>query len=300
MKNKIIMFAFLACANWAFACPHSDCEHPKIVTSTTPIASIVKTLIGDNANVVAIDDGSSGCPHHYHMRPSDKEKTADARMLIYIDDNFDGFAKHLLTNFSGKIIKISGIDSINFIGADGKMNWHFWLDLQNILALQSAVSDALIEEFPEFKSEISANKMAADEKIKSLMELKSNELNDIGELVLMSDSLEHFFTGVDAKIIRLYQKSNASLQSLKKLEKLLSAKTPQCIVLDSEQDPKLYEKYNKKIVQLESENWSVSAHHHHDHDEHEHDDHEHHHDEDNSELFYNKYREMIRQLQNCR
>lgn len=51
---------------------------PKIVTSTTPIASIVSVLVKDKARVVAINDVSSGCPHHYHMKPSDKDKVVGA------------------------------------------------------------------------------------------------------------------------------------------------------------------------------------------------------------------------------
>lgn len=304
MTNKIILLVLVFTTNMVFARLHSDCEHSnkaKIVTSTTPIASVVSMITGDEANVIAIDDGSSGCPHHYHMRPSDKEKATNAKMLVYIDDNFDAFAGHLFEDFKGEVLKVSKIESINFIGTDGKKNWHFWLDLQNILKLQSAVADALIKELPESEAQINNNKIQAHKKIQSLIDLKSKELKGIGELVLMSDSLEHFFTGVDAKIVKLYQKSNASLKDFEKLENVLNTKTPLCIVIDSTQDPKLYKKYNKKIVQLESENWSLAGgyEHHHD-DEHDHHEHEHDHRDDTSDLFYDKYVEMIEQLQGCR
>lgn len=322
--KKIILLALVLCANFMPSFAHSDYSHshlPKIVTSTTPIASIIAGIIGDAAEVVAVNDGSSGCPHHYHLKPSDKDKTTNAKILIYIDDNFDGFAAKLFQNSTGKIVKISDMKSINFIGADGKRNWHFWLDLNNILALQAEISDILIAEFPDKEDIILANKEKADKKIKELAELKSEGLQNLSQLALMSDSLEHFATNIDARIVRLYQKPNASLKDLAQLDKALSVKMQQCIVLDSEQDPKLFAKYNKKIVTLESENWSLyKAHHHHDHEHshghdhaHEHHDHngcdhDHHHESDHekhsqqelAELFFTKYAELIKQLQNCR
>lgn len=314
----------MLCANFTPSFAHSDCGHshlPKIVTSTTPIASIVAGIIGDAAEVVAVNDGSSGCPHHYHLKPSDKDKTTNAKILIYIDDNFDGFAAKLFQNSTGKIVKISDMKSINFIGADGKRNWHFWLDLNNILALQAEISELLIAEFPDKKDSILENKTKADKKIQKLISLKSEGLQNLSQLALMSDSLEHFATNIDAPTIRLYQKPNASLKGLTQLDQALSVKMQQCIVLDSEQDPKLFAKYNKKIVTLESENWSLhqvhhnhhdhkhshghkSAHEHHDHngcehDHHHEEEHENHSQQELAELFFIKYAELIKQLQNC-
>jgi zinc transport system substrate-binding protein len=322
--KKIILIALALCANFTSAFAHSDCGHshlPKIVTSTTPLASVVAAIIGDEAEVVAVNDGSSGCPHHYHMKPSDKNKANNAKILIYIDDNFDGFASKLFQNSTGKVIKISDMKSINFTDADGKRNWHFWLDLNNILALQAEISEILITEFPDKKDIILKNKAAADEKIQKLISLKSEGLRNLSQLALMSDSLEHFATNIDAQVIRLYQKPNASLKDLAKLDKALSVKMEQCIVLDSEQDPKLFAKYNKKIAILESENWSLHkarhhqehehshghehAHEHHDHADCDHDheyeeNHDHHTQQELAELFFEKYAELIKQLQNCR
>lgn len=288
MKNKIAALILVFYANIAFGSEAQLVEKiqvvvpPKIVTSITPIASIIAMITEDAAKIVAID-ASSGCPHHYHMKPSDKNKVTEAKMMVYIDDHFDGFAGRLFEGFSGKIVKISDIKSVNLMGNHGKINWHFWLDLNNVLALQEEVSNVLLAEFPYLKHRVLLKKKESREKISILAGLKEEALKSVGELVVLSDSLEHFFTGANVKITKLYQKSNSSLNDFEKLKNTLNVESDLCIVLDSTQDPEIYKKFNKKIVQLESENWVLEDSMHGD-----------------SELFYNKYTNMINQLQGCR
>ena len=274
MKNKILFLILLLFANAALG------GKPKIVTSVTPIASIVSMLVDGAAEVVAIDI-SAGCPHHYQMRPSDKDKIADSQMLIFIDDSFDGFAGKLFSRFQDKTVKISELNSINFLDTNGQKNWHFWLDLKNVLAFQEELENILLKYFPELKDTILSNKNKAQAKITSLMRLKQRELKSVNELVILSDSFEHFFAGMDARIIKLYQRANSSLRDFKNLEHILNTDRPQCIVIDNTQDSAIYKKFSKKIIQIESENWTV---------------------DDNMlrDLFYTKYLEMINQLKDCR
>ena len=255
---------------------------PKIVTSITPIGSIIAMVTRDAAQIVAID-ASSGCPHHYHMKPSDKDKVNNANMMVYIDNHFDGFAGRLFEGFQGKVIKISDIKSVKLKGSSDKINWHIWLDLNNALALQEEVVSYLSSEFPAIKDAVLSNLEESRVQIAELMKLKADALKSVGELVVLSHSLEHFFTGSEAKITKLYQKSNSSLNDFAKLDSTLNVDSDLCIVLDSTQDPKAYEKYNKKIVQLESENWVL--------DDCMHGD---------SKLFYNKYINIINNLKACK
>ena len=168
-------------------------------------------------------------------------------------------------------------------GSSDKINWHIWLDLNNALALQEEVVSYLSSEFPAIKDAVLSNLEESRVQIAELMKLKADALKSVGELVVLSHSLEHFFTGSEAKITKLYQKSNSSLNDFAKLDSTLNVDSDLCIVLDSTQDPKAYEKYNKKIVQLESENWVL--------DDCMHGD---------SKLFYNKYINIINNLKACK
>ena len=254
---------------------------PKIVTSITPIASLVAMLTEDEADVIAINT-SSGCPHHYQMKPSDKEKIFDAKMLIYIDDNFESFAGKLAEKFKGKVIKISDFGSINFQDDKDAINWHFWLDLDNVLALHEELAEVIIKEVPELKLIVESNRNKASAKIKSLIQLKDHELSSIKDVVVVSDSFEHFFNGIDAGVIKLYQKEHSSLKDYSDIESILNNQTNLCVVVDSNQDDSVYKKFNKRIVKIDSENW-ISE------------------DENGSkvDLFCRKYLEMIELLKQC-
>lgn len=256
---------------------------PKITTSITPVASIVAVLTENNAEISVINV-APGCPHHYQMRPSDKEKVANSSMLIYIDDSFDGYAAHLASSFKGKVIKISDFKSINFLDDNGKANWHFWLDLDNVLNLQEELALLIKKEIPSLTKIIDENISKARARLQSLKSLKQYEFVSLGEVVVLSDSLDHFVRNANIPIIKLYQKPNASLQYFAKLESVLHTDSPQCIILDSVQDSEKYKKFNKKIIQLEAENWAMPV--------------------DIAtggyDLFYTKYLHMINQLKNCR
>lgn len=275
MKYKLVLLLLILVSNF------SANAKPKIVTSVTPIASLVAMLTEDKADVIAINV-SSGCPHHYHMKPSDKEKIFDSKMLIYIDDGFDSFARIVAEKFKGKVVKISDFGSLNFQDEKEAINWHFWLDLNNVLAFHEELAEIIIKELPELKAVVESNRNKARAKIKSLIQLKDNELASIKDVVVVSDSLEHFFNGIDASVVKLYQKTHSSLKDYSDIESILNNQINQCVVVDSNQDDSVYKKFNKRIVKLDSENW-ISE------DE----------NESKADLFCRKYLEMIELLKQC-
>lgn len=273
MRNKILFLVLLL-----FVSSNSAYAMPKISTSITPIASIVAMLTENSAEISAINV-SAGCPHHYQMRPSDKEKIISAKMLIYIDEGFDGYAAHLASGFNDKVVKISEFEAINFLDEKGQKNWHFWLDLDNVFILQEKLATIIKSEIPEIAKTVDDNMNKAREKIKSLKRLKKYDLSSHGELIVLSDSLAHFVKDMEEPVIKLYQKHSSSLRDLENLEYILNTDQPQCIMIDSLQNPEIYEKYNKTVIQLDAENWEMST--------------------DISNMFCTKYLEMINQLKTC-
>ncbi len=255
---------------------------PKILTSITPLASLVAMLTEDIAEVTAINI-SSGCPHDYQMKPSDKTKILNAKIFIYIDENFDSFAANLAEKFKGRVVKISDFKTLNFQDYKGAINWHFWLDLNNVLILHDELVEILIKEIPELKTTIESNRDNARSKIQSLISLKENEVSFTEEIVLVSDSLEHFFKNVNANVARLYQKTYSSLKDYSDIKNILGSTTSQCIIIDARQDETIYKKFNKKIVKLDSENWGKENK-----------------DVLKTDLFYTKYLEMINLLKACK
>ena len=76
---------------------------------------------------------------------------------------------------------------------------------------------------------------------------------------------------------------NTSLKNMQKLDDVLSSDSIKCIVLDIDQTSQGYSKYNKIIVQLDSENWVLA-------------------DQINlsGDLFIDQYSIMIEQLKLCK
>ncbi len=247
---------------------------PKIVVSITPIASIVSMLVKDKADIESLAI-SSDCPHHYNIKPSDLVKVKNADIAIYINEQFDGFAEKLIDNHSKNIIKISDIKSLTTI----KDNWHIWLDLDNVRILLQGFARIFSKNFPELQEDINNNLSAALKELNKLQEIKNNEFATIKDVILLSDSSEYFFVNTNIKTSKLYSESQKSLRYIRKLEDLIKESNNKCLVLSSEQNSRLYDKLNAKLIILNSENWNVKN--------------------INSSTFQNQYLQMINQVKKC-
>ena len=249
MKVNIFATIFFVLFNYsAFA----STSKIKIVTSITPLAAIIAMLLGDYAEISSIANNND-CPHHYHLKPSDLQKVKDANMVFYIDDSFDSFASKLMNKHGQNVIRISDLTKLNLISA----NWHIWLDLQNVKILLEQLTPLLTKRFPEMRSEIYSNFELAQKKIDTLIAFKEKELASLQDVILLSDSLEYLFEEQKYKVQKLYSGNQKSLKYVDNLEALLAKSASKCLVLSSEQDPKMYQNFKANIVQVESENWEV-------------------------------------------
>ncbi len=279
MKNKVTLL--LVCLTMILTNQRAYSK-PNILVTITPIASLVAMLTKDKADIIILDT-SGGCPHHHSAKPSDKSLIDNSEMVIYIDDQFDNLVSSMIVNYNGKKVKISDFSSIDFKGIDGEINWHFWLDLNNVKVLHNAIAKNIIQTFPEIKNEVTKNLEEALVIIDNLDKWKQSQLVDLAPVVLLSDSLEHFFKSINNSQIKIFQTSNASLKDIQKLDDVLSSDSIKCIVLDINQNGQSYSKYNKLIIQLDSENWSLV-------------------DKINvsGDLFVDQYSKMIGQVKSCK
>lgn len=279
MKNKIKLLIALVIFFSGRSCVYAN---PNIVVTITPLASLVFMLTKNKANVLALDK-AGGCPHHHHAKPSDKLAIDNSDMIIYIDEDFDNVISPLLSNYRGKKVKISEFDSIDFKSIEGRVNWHFWLDLKNIKELQKQLAAIIIQSFPEITLNVQENLQEALINIDTLDNLKQYKLANLASVALLSDSLEHFFKSIKNSQLHILQTVNTSLKNMKKLDDALSSDKIKCIILDIDQNAEFYKKYNKIIVQLDSENWTLK---------------------DNvggvDGIFFDKYFKMINQLNVCK
>jgi zinc transport system substrate-binding protein len=279
MKNKITLLLVFLTIILNNQLAYSK---PNILVTITPIASIVAMLTKDKADIVILDT-SGGCPHHHSAKPSDKSLIDNSEMVIYIDDQFDSLVSSMLLNYKGKKVRISDFSSIDFKGIDGQHNWHFWLDLNNVKLILKDIADNIIKTFPEIKKEVTKNLAESYVIIDNLDKLKQSKLVKLESAVLLSDSLEHFFKSINNSEVKVFDISNASLKNIQKLDDVLSSESLKCIVLDVNQNSQSYSKYNKLIIQLDSENWTLK-------------------DKTNisGNLFVDQYSKMINLVESCK
>ncbi|WP_341747527.1 metal ABC transporter substrate-binding protein [Candidatus Tisiphia endosymbiont of Dascillus cervinus] len=250
----------------------------KIVTSITPLASIIAMLVKEQAEIVAIANNND-CPHHYNLRPSDLKKVKDADIVFYIDEQFDGFAGKLMNGHSKNVIKISNFDRLKIISNDSYDNWHIWLDLDNVKILLEQLSQILSQRFPEISSAVYQNFEEAKKQIGDLAKIKHQRLASLTDVILLSDSLEYFFDNSQKRVAKLYSSDQKSLKYISNLEHLLSMSNSKCLLLSLDQDVALYKNFKVEVVAIESENWQVTN--------------------INSDLFYNQYLKIINQMSKC-
>lgn len=250
----------------------------KIVTSITPLASIIAMLVKEQAEIVAIANNND-CPHHYNLRPSDLKKVKDADIVFYIDEQFDGFAGKLMNGHSKNVIKISNFNRLKIISNDSYSNWHIWLDLDNVKILLEQLSQILSQRFPEISSAVYQNFEEAKKQIDDLAKIKHQRLASLTDVILLSDSLEYFFDNSQKRVAKLYSSDQKSLKYISNLEHLLSMSNSKCLLLSLDQDVALYKNFKVEVVAIESENWQVTN--------------------INSDLFYNQYLKIINQMSKC-
>lgn len=288
-----------------FSSFNCDAKLLKIVSSTTPIASLVNLLI-KNSKEIEITSLASGnsCPHHQHAKISDLDIIKNADLVIYINQYFDQFAyrlisKHILNKGyrTPKILNISSVSSLKLIYQnndivkydknnnvidENKINWHLWLDLDNTIVILKEVAEYIIKLQPSLKEEININLEQAISDIqilskqqKSLLEKKKNS-----QIILFSDSLSYFFLNYPSnKIIYFYLENNKGLNNYLTLKKELSKNSNQCLIFNKHQKTDNYQ--NPNIIKFDSENWKNPN------------------GKKNINIYLEKYNEMIKLLSEC-
>ncbi len=225
----------------------------KIVASISPIASLAAMIFGDKADIETIAQ-SSGCPHHYHAKPSDLKKINEADLVIYIDEHFDGFITNLAKNYQGNIVKISKIDGLNLVKDGDDINWHFWLDLNNAELILRELAKQLTIQFPEYKLFIAKNLAESLYRISSLQQYKNAKLTYLSELIDLTQSLVYFFSGTNVMLIKPSYNQN-SLKFYADLTNILEMKHDRCLIIDNDQNINSYNKFKAKLIQIDPEHW---------------------------------------------
>lgn len=247
IRHFLIVLLFLALPFNANAAP---LEKLVITTTIAPISSLASMIAGDKAEISTIAS-SGGCPHHYFLKPSDLDKMNNCDLFIYIDEHFDVFAQSLLLKFNKDSIKISSLADIKIINN----NLHLWLLPENAIVILREIANKLSVILPEHQRYFQKNLEIHLKKMEYLS--KKRMLIQNSDIVLLSDSAEYLFDGID-NVITDYQSEYSSVKSIKRLKNL--SLEDRCFVISSDQDLSKYQKLlGDKVVKISTENWEVTG-----------------------------------------
>lgn len=223
-------------------------SEPYIITSTMPLASITKLLVGDKIRIESLaDDKHSGCAHHHSFKISDVNKINKANLAIFIDEQFDNAAAKMIMSHSSNYLKVS-----DFIGVKNG-NWHFWLSLDLTERLITKLMPILIDKFPDMKNNMEQNLAEAVANIKFMKKYKEQKLSQIGKVIITDESLEYLFN--DDQIIQFYLANNKNINMLNKLQKSIDDYKVERLIFITDQNLKYFDKINLPKIQLETEDW---------------------------------------------
>jgi zinc/manganese transport system substrate-binding protein/manganese/iron transport system substrate-binding protein len=108
--------------------PAPDPDALRVVTTTTVLADIVRSVGGTRVDVRSIVPAGVG-PEDYEAKPDDARNLADARLIVSNGVGLDDFLNRLLASGGGgstpRLVLGDGIPTID---VDGEPNPHFWLD----------------------------------------------------------------------------------------------------------------------------------------------------------------------------
>jgi len=228
----------------------------RIAASNTPIASIVSLIVKDKAQVTSICNVNNGCAHHYSVKPNQVSEVQNADILVYINDSFETFMPKLLS--SGKKQMILRLSDIELVSVQD--NWHVWLSIENIRRIAGYVLLNLIK-FDSVNTDFYSQNYQDVLKMLDNMEKSAQNLKNLKDVVLLDDSLEHFFSNFTTDIKRFYSAAeHMKPQELENLKELIKTRHPKCIFMSSKQDAGKLSEYLKnqtRVVSLDTESWET-------------------------------------------
>jgi ABC-type Zn uptake system ZnuABC Zn-binding protein ZnuA len=107
--------------------PAADADAIRVVTTTTVLADIVRSVGGSRADVRSIVPAGVG-PEDYEAKPNDARSLADARLIISNGVGLDDFLGRLLASGGASAAHVVLGEGLPAIEVDGEPNPHFWLD----------------------------------------------------------------------------------------------------------------------------------------------------------------------------
>ncbi len=261
---------FLILLSIFFSAKSALAQAPIIATSINPVYQIVLAITQNKNNTILImDDNASD--HDWQFKKSDLEVLSKAKIVFYIDDNFEKpFARISQKTNSYKLSEIPKIKILQSRGVVNKKDFHLWLNPDNAVLIAEFVTQKICE-IDEFNcSRYKENLAVFKNEISKLSKEIKNKLRvaDNQSYVFYHDAYQYFEDYFSLKALAPISKNHESYLTVKNLrdfDEVAASKEIKCLfgeaVDEKNSAQKLAENYQIKFAKLDpigSQNFTYS------------------------------------------
>ncbi len=248
---SIGLLLFILATN-TYAADTAENSGPVVVT-IKPIYSLVAHLTeGIETPVLLMKQGQS--PHHYNMRPSERDLLAKARMIIWLGPQMESFLSKIIQQQKNSAIAVSVMQANNLklLARRTKhshendhtsseknpeahsIDPHIWLSANNAIAISHHITESLITNDPENTKLYKYNLQRLVSKINRAKDfIESTLKNRSSPYIAYHDAFQYFdneygLNYIDS--ITYDEETGASLKHIRQIKARIEKNNIQCIV----------------------------------------------------------------------
>ena len=148
---SVVLLAMFVSSCAEQSAPNAGTGAPVILTSTSFLADITRSIAGDRVQVLSLLPIGAD-PHSYQPTPQDVARISESKLLIINGAEYEHFLEALLDNADGErtVIEASaGISPRTDAESEQGVDPHLWLDPNNVIVYVENIREALTHFDPE-------------------------------------------------------------------------------------------------------------------------------------------------------
>ncbi|WP_221435333.1 metal ABC transporter substrate-binding protein [Algisphaera agarilytica] len=222
---------------------------PSVVTTTTMLDDLARTLAGDHVEVVGIMRPGQD-PHVYEVLPRDAQAIASADLVIANGLNLEATLHGVIEgNAKGKVVYAAEHDAIETLGSEdyeGAPDPHCWMDIELWKHYVTSVRDGLIAIDPgnqaDYESRATAYFTELDE-LQTWMTERFAEVPESQRVIVTSHDAFNYFGNANKievhGVIGISTEQAPRPQDIAALEAMVKERNVQALFIESSTSPTL-------------------------------------------------------------
>ena len=206
----------------------ADDDLPQVVSTSTIIADLTKTVGGDEINHQGILQPGAD-PHVYEPTPRDSVALEKADLILYNGFNLEPGIIKMINSTGVKAAKYAVAEVVEPLDFEyqgqQEPDPHVWGDAKNAIAMTEAIRDRLIELSPEDEAEFTANAEALITELQQVDQWITEQIATIPKaqrkLVTTHDAFQYFTSAYGLEmagtLIGISTEEQPSAQTVKNL-----------------------------------------------------------------------------------